>query len=173
MFADSLEWGEAGESLIARWLRSRGATVLPIYEKILDTGKGQRLFLPDKTLVAPDLLVFKTANACWVEAKRKTGFSWHRNTQRWVTGIDVYHYEQYLQVSESSPFPVWLLFLQEGGGAKDSPSSSPAGLFGNKLEVLRDNENHRHMAHGKGGMVYWALESLKRLETIENIRRLG
>lgn len=173
MFAKTLEWGEAGESLIARWLRSRGNVVLPIYEKILDTGKGPRLFLPDKTLIAPDLFTYKTKDAYWVEAKRKTAFSWHRKTQRWVTGIDIHHYSHYCQVDDFGPFPVWLLFLQEGGKAKDSPDNSPAGLFGNKISKLKNLENHRHQNWGKGGMVYWSVDSLLLMETIDNIKRLS
>jgi hypothetical protein len=172
MFAKTLEWGEAGESLIAKWLRSRGNTVLPVYEKILDNGKGPRLFLPEKVLIAPDLFVYKTKDAYWVEAKRKTAFSWHRISQQWVTGIDLHHYSHYCELDEQSPFPVWLLFLQEGGGAKDSPQNSPAGLFGSKLSYLRQNENHRHTNHGKGGMVYWSINSLKLLETYKNIQGL-
>ncbi len=103
----------------------------------------------------------------WVEAKHKTAFSWHRLTERWVTGIDLRHYEHYLRVAMKTPWPVWLLFLHEGGQAKDSPAESPAGLFGNELLFLSAHENHRSDKWGRSGMVYWAEASLKKLAGLE------
>jgi len=163
--------GQAGESIISRWLRSRGCAVLPVYEKIMDTGKGPHLFLPQGSVIAPDLFVFKGHDAWWIEAKHKEAFSWYRITSQWVTGIDLHHYEQYLRVDEMTPWPVWLLFLHRGGQAKDSPPNSPAGLFGQTLELLRHQENHRSDKWGKGGMVYWACNSLLLLESLPNMTK--
>jgi hypothetical protein len=167
-FAQALAYGQAGESAIAMWFRNKGYSVLPIYEKILDDNKGPRLFLPTETRVAPDLLVFKTGRALWIEAKHKTAFSWHRLTERWVTGIDIRHYNDYCVIDDSTPWPVWLLFLHRGGTAKDSPES-PAGLFGNELSVLRQCENHRHENWGKSGMVYWAKDKLIRIADVADL----
>lgn len=168
-FRQSLTFGQAGESDIARWLKQNGYSILPVYEKILDTGKGPQLFLPDGCLIAPDMLVFKgNDKTLWIEAKHKTAFTWHRNTKRWTTGIDLRHYEDYLKVDDFSPWPVWLLFLHRGGQAKDSPPDSPAGLFGNKLEILRKCENHRHDGWANG-MVYWGIENLKKLASLETV----
>ena len=57
---------------------------------------------------------------------------------------------------------VWLLFLQQGGKAKDS-TISPSGLYGNDLSVLMSSENHRSDKWGNGGMVYWAIDSLLKI----------
>jgi len=66
--------------------------------------------------------------------------------------------------------PLWLLFLHEGGKAKDNPQSdSPAGLFGNTLENLQHLENHQSDNWGRSGMVYWAIESLRRLAALEDM----
>lgn len=163
-FEQQLRFGQAGESVIATWLRSRGRAVLPVYEKIMDTGKGPQVFMPQGSLVAPDLLTWGSVTSpCWIEAKHKTAFSWHRISQRWVTGIDLRHYGDYCHVADMSPWPVWLLFLHRGGQAKDSPAESPAGLFGNDLAFLRLRENHRSANHGPTGMVYWAIGSLRKL----------
>lgn len=168
-FEKMLEKGQAGESAISRWLRRRGCVVMPVYEKIMDTGKGPQLFLPKGQCVAPDLFVFKDMGAWWVEAKHKEAFSWHRISGRWVTGIDLHHYEQYLLVDEITPWPVWLLFLHRGGQAKDSPPNSPIGLFGQTLGFLRNNENHRSDKWGAHGMVYWSRENLKLIAPIEDL----
>lgn len=175
-FDDSLAMGQAGESAIAQWLRRRGCTVLPVYEKIIDTGKGPHLFLPEKSLVAPDLFVFKGQNAYWMEAKHKTVFSWYGKARRFVTGIDLRHYDQYLQVADSTPWPVWLLFLHKSPVTDsrdvarwDAPSVCPVGLFGNTLDVLAENESHRSDKHGRSGMVYWAQTSLKFMASLDDV----
>ena len=160
-FAQHLQEGQVGETKIANWLKSRGFSVLPVYEVELETGKGPRLFTFAEQLIAPDMVVFKEDRCYWIEAKHKTAFSWHRLTERWVTGIDLKHYKDYCKIDDISPWPIWLLFLHKGGQAKDSPPDSPAGLFGNTLRILRNNENHRHANWGKHGMVYWAIDILR------------
>lgn len=172
-FDSQLRYGQAGESAIAKWLRKNGATVLPVYEKIIDTGKGPQLFTPDAKLIAPDMLIYQGKEVQWIEAKHKTAFSMHRRTGQWVTGIDIRHYEDYCAVDSLSPWAVWLLFLHRGGQAKDSPANSPSGLFGNALKILRKCENHRHGNWGSGGMVYWAIGSLRLLATLEQVEAAG
>ena len=169
-FSTAYQYGFAGETAIALWLRSRGNCVMPVYEKIVDTGKGPQLYMPKGTLIAPDLFVFNSERALWIEAKHKTAFTWHRITERWVTGIDLRHYADYCAVDDGTPWPVWLLFLHDGGQAKDSPANSPAGLFGATLAHLRQHENHRHANGGTAGMVYWAVDTLKRLATLDQMR---
>jgi len=173
-FTESLDYGTAGESLISRWMRKRGNWVLPVYEKVIDTGKGPQLFTPDAgvSLICPDLFVFSPKERCWVEAKRKSAFTWHRISQRWVTGIDLRHYGHYLEVDDKTPWPVWLLFLHENGQAKDSPPGCPTGLFGEALQKLRKCENHRSDKYGKDGMVYWACESLRKLAELQDVLSL-
>ena len=168
-FAQTLAYGRAGESAIALWLRGRGNSVLPIYEKIINEGKGPQIYLPEGALVAPDLLTFRGESVVWIEAKHKTAFSWHRLTQRWVTGIDLRHYVDYQVVDLDSPWRVWLLFLHDGGQANDSPANSPSGLFGNDLATLLRCENHRSERWGKYGMVYWAIGSLRKLAEYDEV----
>jgi len=170
-FRESYTYGVAGESAIAQWLRRRGFCVLPVYEKIVSEGKGPQLYLPEGSLIVPDLFTFKADKVLWIEAKHKTAFSWHRITERWVTGIDLRHYADYQEVDKVTPWPVWLLFLHEGGQAKDSPADSPAGLFGNELAKLTKCENHRHENWGKSGMVYWAIASLVKLAELKEVRK--
>lgn len=173
-FQQSLHVGQTGESWIARYLQSRGWNVLPVYEKLIDDGKGPRVFTAESPLIAPDMLVFNGEQAHWVEAKHKTAFTWHRITSRWVTGIDQQHFDHYCEIASSSPWPVWLLFLHRGGQAKDSPSASPDGLWGGLVDDLKNNYNHKHGNWGRTGMIYWARAedggALECLATMEQLR---
>lgn len=182
-FAETLEMGVAGESAVANWLKwSWDFAVLPVYEKIVDKGKGPQLFTPRESLVAPDLLVYKGAKVWWIEAKHKSAFAWNYTRGIWTTGIDLRHYRDYCKVDDGSPWPVWLLFLHEGEKARDDPprgvvprhtrpmDGSPAGLFGNPLSYLREHVNHKSEKHGRSGMVYWSKDDLRELATLEQVR---
>jgi len=159
-FNQTLEMGKVGESRIAQWLRQRGNNILPVYEIEKEQFKGPAVYTCDwRELIAPDILAFKKDQVIWIEAKHKTAFTWHRITNRWVTGIDLHHYKQYQEVAKLVDWPVWLLFLHQGGQAKDSPAKSPSGLYGGSLKYLMAHENHTHNNHGKSGMVYWAIEN--------------
>lgn len=175
-FQDQLRFGQTAESDIAKWLMAHGYSVMPVYEKLVDTGKGPQLFTAKKSLVAPDMFVFDSKQSLWLEAKHKTAFSWHRITERWVTGIDLRHYRDYCEIDDSTPFPVWLMFLHRGGQAKGHPdwaAQSPSGLFMAPIRTLRKNENHRHDNWGRSGMVYWAREedggALRKVADLEEI----
>lgn len=175
-FAEQLHFGKIGEGRIAQWLMARGHSVLPVYEKELHTGKGPVLYSTSAQLIAPDMLCYRGQDVKWVEAKTKSSFTWHRLSQRWVTGIDLRHYQDYLTVAASSPWAIWLLFLHlDSRGAKDTPpeliGKSPVGLFGNDLALLSRCENHRHENWGNSGMVYWAHDVLRLLADIDEIPR--
>lgn len=163
--------GRVGESLIACWLRSRGFTISPVYEKEIDEGKGPRLFTPGRNLIAPDMLAFKPREQHvirWIEAKQKTVFSWYRKTGSWETGIDLKHYLDYCQIADSFSYPIWLLFLHtDTHGPMPGPYPCPTGLFGNDLRFLRRNESHRW--HNPP-MVYWGIETLFKIATLEQVR---
>ena len=165
-FAQTLEIGKTGESLVAQYFLRLGYSVLPVYEKAGAEHKGPVLFsAASGPLIAPDMLVFNNKETLWIEVKHKSAFTWHRVTGEWVTGIDLHHYQQYLLVQKNRPeWQVWLLFLHENGLAKDTPAGKvpPFGLFGNHILYLSDHEHHRHANHGTGGMVYWSLDALRR-----------
>ena len=171
-FGQQLKTGRVGEGYIASWLISRGWHVLPVYDIEIDTGKGPRLFSARRELIATDMLVFNSSKVRWVEAKHKEAFSLHRITGNWVTGIDLHHYEHYQQIARISPWPVWLMFLQRGGQAKDSPPCNISGLFAGELSYLREHENHRHENWGKNGMVYWAHTTLRLIAPLEEVTGL-
>lgn len=169
-FETNLQQGRLTETAIVKWLRARGNGVVTVYEIEHHTGKGPRYFAPTKAYVAPDILVFpKDEQVLWCEAKHKTVFSWHRKTQRWVTGVDIRHYEDYQRVQDETGIDVWLIFAHHSATPSESdlkygaPPFCPSGLFGQRLEYLTRKENHRSDNWGSSGMVYWAESSLLRL----------
>lgn len=172
-FGVSLRFGQQGESLIAKWFRHKGYTVMPVYDVGIHNGKGPQLFAPEAEWIAPDMFVFRGEQAFWIEAKHKSAFSWHRETERWTTGIDRRHFEDYCKVDDGTPWPVWLLFLQLPGTAKDSPEGCPTGLYGNRLATLRTTINHcSDKGGGPSGMVYWAESKLIRLASLDKVIRI-
>lgn len=165
-FNNNLKSGKVGESQIAKFLMSRGHNILPVYEIEKNQYAGPAVYTADGgSLIAPDMLCFGNGKTVWIEAKHKSAFTWHRKTNRWTTGIDLHHYEQYIKVANLVEWPVWLLFLQKPGEAKDTPEGMvcPSGLYGEDLVKLISSENHRHLNHGKSGMVYWGVSSLKKI----------
>lgn len=168
-FEAKLAFGQEGEQTVSEWLQGRGHMVFPAYETEGKDLKGPQLFSTSGDLVLPDLLAFKGGKAIWFEVKRKTCFTWHRISGRWVTGIDLHHYNHYLEVAGRTEFPVWLMFYHPKStpDARDvehgCPASCPSGLFGGDITDLSRSENHRHENWGRNGMVYWASDSLKPL----------
>lgn len=187
-FQEKLATGKVGESLIARYMMSRGHAVLPVYEIEKSSGKGPQLFVLDNGLVAPDMMVFTSNGVIFIEAKHKSVFTWHRSTSKWTTGVDLRHYCDYMRVAQKTKIPVWLMFYHREStpDAKDTahgcPNDCPTGLFGEEIFNLVRDENHRSkpfdptrqgfVGHGNSGMVYWSESSLKKIATKEEIERL-
>jgi len=189
-FERALDVGRVGEGLIAKYMMSRGHSVLPVYEIEKMTGKGPQLFCDDGEYVAPDMLVFTGNGALFIEAKHKSVFSWHRITSRWVTGIDLRHYEHYQRVADRTGMPVWLMFYHRENKPDERdvkhgcPAECPSGLFCGELSYLTRNENHRSppynvwresgfVGHGNSGMVYWADSVLRRVAERRDIDALA
>jgi hypothetical protein len=165
-FNDRLKTGLLGEDEISRWFIRKSFQVLPAYQIEVNHGKGPRLFTPDGQFISPDLLIFNSKKILWIEAKTKSAFTWHRQSNTFQTGIDRRHWNHYLEVEKRTPFPVWILFLhRQGCIAKDTPAGmeSPSGLFGNSVPELNRTIHHQHDNWGPSGMVYWTVNALKKL----------
>lgn len=177
-FQKQLAFGQIAETYIALWLRRcKGYSILPVYEKEIQNGKGPRFFTPERELVAPDMLVMRAGEIRWIEAKHKTVFSWYGKGGYWETGIDLHHYKQYLAVAEQHPWKVWLLFLHQSDcpDPRDierwsAPPRCPTGLYGGSLDYLKTRISHTDPRWGRSGMVYWAHQTLKPLATLDEVR---
>lgn len=184
-FSEQLAHGKVAEGLIAKWLMARGNSILPVYEIEKSSGKGPQFFTRDAEHVAPDMIAFTGEGVMWIEAKHKTVFTWHRNTSKWTTGIDLRHYGDYLHVAKQTRLPVWIMFFHRDSAPSETdrragcPSECPTGLFGADLFRLVLSENHRSLpldrardgflGHGNSGMVYWAHSDLKRLASTTQV----
>lgn len=170
-FKERLDTGKVGESKIASWFMKKGYSVLPVYEKENNDFKGPVIFSADGNKVAPDMIIFNKEKTLWIEAKHKTAFAWHRISQKWTTGIDRYHFNEYLSIARNTNIPIWILFLHKNGVAKDTPSGkvSPTGLYGGEILELEGKINHTHQNWGKQGMVYWSESDLRLIAPLEQL----
>lgn len=182
-FTQLLKWGKVGETSIASWLRRKGYTILPVYDIPLDTGKGPTLFTAFASglgeLVAPDMLTILGKRIQWMEAKRKTRFTWRRiPVGRWQTGIDLRHYQHYRHVREHTQLPLWILFLHEcsipsaSDLANGCPAECPTGLYGGEINHLKSAVSHEDKFRSNGRMypmVYWDMEKLRKLASLEEV----
>jgi len=164
-FAECLKTGVAGEALIARWFIRQGYSVLPAYE-VNTRGKGPRLFTPNGELIAPDMFIFNDSTAAWIEAKNKTGFTWHRVSRTWQTGIDYHCWTDYLRLEMSDSWDVWIMFIQM---PMDEPGAPPPGLYGNSARALSSSIHHRGRNEKGGAMVYWTVDSLQFHATLDEL----
>lgn len=165
-FSDTLKQGQLGESLIAKWLRRQGWSILPAYEKEIDNGKGPRLFMAvdalHDQLITPDLLCIKGREFRWLEAKHKTRFSWYGKGGYFVTGVDLRHFEHYCHVRDEIGLPVYLMFLHTDSRTWEpdvrkwnAPEWCDTGLYGEEINFLRENKSHTSPDYGPTGMIYW------------------
>ena len=181
-FDERLSFGRIGENDISRWLRRRGNCVIPVYEKETPEGqeqkKGPQLFTPDAEIVLPDMIVVSDFNVMFIEAKHKTVFTWFRKNRTWQTGIDRRHFNEYKKASEIVGWTVWLMFLHCCSMPSEidlrydeCPRECPTGLYAESLEKLVKCIDHTSDLYGRSGMVYWNIESLQRLASLEEVRK--
>jgi hypothetical protein len=175
-FDDALKFGKTGEGYLARYLIRSGFNVLPVYEIEQGQYKGPSVYSSCGRLVAPDMMAFSSRvefegeKCCFLEAKTKSAFTWHRITQRFTTGISRQHFYDYLKIQQNAPFTVWLMFLQlDKVAAKDSPHG-PSGLYGASVEWLSRKINHEHIAEDeRKSMVYWAEQDLRYIASLDEV----
>lgn len=176
-FEENLELGKEGEDVVARFLQSRGWSVLQLRD--IKTGELYRgphyLNGTGMEMTSTDQFAIKSGKARLIEVKYKTRFSWHWTTRRWVTGVDQHDFDHYMAVARHSGIETWLLFLhlKKAPSAEDlaagCPPEMPTGLFGQKIFELAEHYHHTSSNYGKGGMIYWAPGMLLQLATAEEL----
>jgi hypothetical protein len=153
-FETQLARARAIEEAVARWCMRRGGMVLPVYDYSgLQDNKAPRLQgLPAKrSLVLPDLLVFRSGRRWWLEVKLKTETTATKiRGGRPETGIDLRHWRHYAAVQLETGIPVWVLFVHE----------REAEVRGASIDELTEHARlSPNFNGGKGGM-FFAWDSL-------------
>ncbi len=173
-FRGQLNYGYVGEDRVKRFLIDvMGLSVLVTSRQPFATGKGPRIEQAmGQNIVASDLSVFGPLEKVfgtgmvfsWIEVKRKSAFTFYNRS--WQTGIDIPKWDDYLKAYRVLNTPIWILFLHEPGHkAINTPDGkqSPSGLFGNSVDALAQNIDHKRTSASRGsphGMVYWRSDSL-------------
>ena len=166
IFNDSLKFGLGGERIVAEIMRARGWTVVQVGGQHGEY-KGPRIELPlGLELVSPDLIVIKNGIVRWIEVKRKTQFSYHRNSEAITTGIDLHHWNEYLQNDTYGSFPMWLFFVHEFSSVAGVPAGTitetpKAGVYLQSVSWLSKNSSHTSMKFGGHGGIFWDIKALK------------
>lgn len=124
-FEEALAFGEEGERLVAAYLMSRGAWVMPVYQ-FRKHDQAPLIFAAGCHLIAPDLYVWRLGRDYHAECKRKT--RWVKWDGKRETGFNLRHYDEYRRVSDKTQREVVLFFLHEKCG--------PTGLYCGRLSEL-------------------------------------
>jgi len=164
-FQRKLALGREFEKLIAAWLKSRGWRILPVYDYSgLGEDKAPKLegAAPTPSLIVPDLLTARMGELKWVEVKYKTKADWTRKTSRLETGINLRLWKHYVEVQAVTGVPVWIMFVHE----------HEQEVRGESIDQLRqDFRVYDGNKMGRGGMVFFAYDELKRLTNLPELRR--
>jgi hypothetical protein len=197
MVASTTMFGRDGEGLVLRYMMSKGRILVEVGalgDKGMN-GHAPSIYVPYKggyRLTAPDLLTINPRVVpslwtkdniwmlpfLWTEVKHKNTATYYRKwnnwTGRWQTGIDRRLYNHYCQVDKDTCIPVWLLFLQRNDGPSNAPtgvSPCPTGLFGCPItQPFSDTwKDDSYEKKGYRDMVYWGIEDLLQLATLEEV----
>jgi hypothetical protein len=116
-FDRQLDFGRAGERLVASFLQREGCGVLPAYDYTGSDGKkAPRLMYEHNGLVVPDLDAAKKGARRWVEVKTYSHSPEFRAHGIQIHGIKRRHYDDYLAVEEETGNPVYLSVLEVCSG---------------------------------------------------------
>lgn len=143
--------GVAAEVDVAHMLQSHGAYVIPQYnyrQGAEGKNKGPRMRCRDHGLVLPDhdVMCPWPGTRIWVEVKAKSN-----PTPFWIKGgvlqhgIDLSHYNDYLEVEKISGNEVWLVVCE--------PDNTWIGC--GRLRTLKYDHKRPINNYGKGGMIYF------------------
>lgn len=152
------------EKALATWFQRRfGAYVLPTYDYSgLQENKAPKLMSASAGLVIPDLLLCRNGKTTWAECKWKTNADLHRKTGHFVTGINARHFSHYKQVKNISGCDVVIMFLHILEGE----------MRGDEIDALPEVHHlYEGKMMGKGGMVFWQWDKLRRWCHLEDVMR--
>lgn len=152
---DEFKRGQAGELIVADWLKSRGCYVIPSYDYAgSDGSKAPRLAGLWAGYPIPDLDVSRNGNRFWVEVKTKEAPVLWRKTNELRHGIELRLLEHYQTVEVISGSSCYLFIFEE----------LTRWLLCQRLSELREPS----IGTDRGTrMAYWPRARFRELEQLE------
>jgi len=186
-FEDQLHFGDEGEDQTKRFMLAYWDYAIIHTSKIQNTiGKGARLDLPSlctRTKVPiPDFLCIKFAHSkksffnlprfFFMDLKTKRKADYYRNRGRWETGMDARCRQNYLNAESATGVPTYAFHLiyptpvtaMDAQRVPPDKRPAPTGLFG--CPVSQHPNEYK-------GMVYWGLEEMMYLATLEEVSSIS
>lgn len=102
--------GLNGEKLVQEWLKLRGFYVLPV--SLIENGGAPALEGHLKRIIASNHLVAGAGKTFWAEIKTYQRAAFYQKYQRWVHGIPIRLWNQYLEGQRITGIPGYLFILQ-------------------------------------------------------------
>jgi hypothetical protein len=102
--------GLKGEKLVREWLKLRGFYVLPV--SLIENGGAPALEGHLKHIIASNHLVSGAGKTFWAEVKTYQRAAFYQKYQRWVHGIPIRLWNQYIQGQQVTGIPGYLFILQ-------------------------------------------------------------
>lgn len=160
-FHAKLAAAQQWEAAFAAWLiAERGCHVLAATE-YSKRGTHAPCLLGNPALIAPDLLVGQNGTSAWFEIKKKDRADWHRNSQRFVTGLPLRLWEQYAGVQAATGLDVNVIFIH----------CEEDAVVGGILAELEAAVSHQYKGINLYGehMLYFKFEALRRWCTAQRV----
>jgi hypothetical protein len=184
LFSDKRREGEIVERGFARWIESRDFCVVPSAKWPRMPGEGPKLYFPrTPPLSAPDVLAFTPQRVpYWYEVKHDPHFSWWNRDRKWQTGCDIKYFNEYLQVSELTGIPLWIIFHcniprprpdDRARWGNSCPDEAPVGIYGDLVTDLKESIDHPTDDYGSGGMYLWNKDDLICFDKTLDLYQLG
>lgn len=102
--------GLKGEKLVREWLKLRGFYVLPA--SLIDNGGAPALEGYLKRIIASNHLVAGGGRTFWAEIKTYQRAAFYQKYQRWVHGVPIRLWNQYIEAQQVTGIPGYLFILQ-------------------------------------------------------------
>lgn len=107
---DLFKRGLKGEKLVREWLKLRGFYVLPV--SLIENGGAPALEGHFKRVIASNHLVAGAGGTFWAEIKTYQRAAFYQKYQRWVHGIPLRLWNQYIEGQRITGIPGYLFILQ-------------------------------------------------------------
>lgn len=155
-YQDKFIAAEVWEKAFASFLViERGYHVLPACDYRGQMGHAPHLAGAAANITLPDLLVARGGKCRWIEVKQKSHADFHRNSNRFVTGLPIRQWDEYLRVQEVTGIEVTLVFIH----AEENV------VVGDTLAKLTNHISHRYTrtVNDTNGTLFFKFGTLPRL----------